>query len=148
MLDCMFDRCRQTLDASSRQLRCWVKSFKHDAFYPYPLERLRSKAAEQKYFDLWKRFFYYVFRVSAMSEEARSEIYGLILNEQQQRTISRIWQALDENTGDCVESDLEEESEEETDEESESKTAFIQDDRRRLASGSGVSVDDTSRILE
>lgn len=55
---------------------------------------------------------------------------------------------MDKNTGDCVESDLEEESEEETDEESESKTAFIQDDRRRLASESGVSVDDTLRVLE
>jgi hypothetical protein len=83
MLDDMFDRCQQTLDASSCQLRCWVKSFICGAFYPYPLQRHESKATEQKYIHLWKRFFCYIFRVWAMSEEARSDIYGLVFNEQQ-----------------------------------------------------------------
>ncbi|KAH6670818.1 hypothetical protein B0J14DRAFT_702838 [Halenospora varia] len=145
MLDGMFDRCQQKLDASSYQLRCWVKSFTHDAFYPYPLQRHESKATEKKHIHLWKRFFCYIFRVWAMSEEARSEIYGLVFNAQQQMTISRIWQAVDENTRDYMGSEQGEEGEEETEEQSESETASAQEGSSRPAN----EVDrEASRITE
>jgi hypothetical protein len=72
--------------------------------------------------------------VWAMSKAAHSEAYGLAFNEQQRMTITRIWQALDKNTGDYVESEQGGESEEETEEESESETAATQDGSSRLAS--------------
>lgn len=78
----------------------------------------------------WKRFFCYIFRVWAMSEEARFEIYGLVFNEQQQMTISRIWQVLDETIVDCIGGEQADES----DEESEGETASTQDRSGRLVS--------------
>jgi Orsellinic acid/F9775 biosynthesis cluster protein D len=145
MLGDMFDRCQQTLDASSYQLRCWVKSFTHSSLYPYPLKRHESKATEQRYINLWKRFFCYIFRVWTMSEEARSEIYGLVFSKQQEMIISRIWQAMDENTTDYMGSEQGEESEEETEGQSESETASIRDDHHKPTS----EVDyETSQITE
>jgi hypothetical protein len=95
LLETMFQRCHETLDLSSHQLRCWVKSFKADVFYPYPLKPLQCQGSRDGYIGLWMRFFCYVFRVWALPPNLRSEVFGLRLSQQQLETISKIWDALD-----------------------------------------------------
>ena len=46
-----------TLDQSSHQVRCWIKSFKADVFYPYPLKPLQCQSSRDGYIGLWMRFF-------------------------------------------------------------------------------------------
>jgi hypothetical protein len=52
LLEKMFQRCHETLDSSSHQLRCWVKSFKADVFYPYPLKSLQCQNSRDGYIGL------------------------------------------------------------------------------------------------
>ncbi|KFY93057.1 hypothetical protein V500_03937 [Pseudogymnoascus sp. VKM F-4518 (FW-2643)] len=92
----MFQRCHETLDATSHRLRCWINTVSTDGYYPHPLQGLQKKGSEERYISLWKRFFCYGFRVWATPRDLRAEIYGLVLNEQQETIMSKIWNALDD----------------------------------------------------
>lgn len=96
LLDPMFARCLRTLEASSYQVRCWIKSHDIHRFYPYPFKPLQSNASWKAYTGLWRRFLSYVFRVWATPRDLRSEIYWLKLTRPQEATMARIWAALDD----------------------------------------------------
>ena len=52
LLEKMFQRCHAMLDQSSHQVRCWIKSFKADVFYPYPLKPLQCQSSRDGYIGL------------------------------------------------------------------------------------------------
>ena len=96
LLDQMFQRCHETLDATSHRLRCWINTASTDGYYHHPLQGLQLKRTERTYINLFKRFFCYVFRAWATPRDLRAETYGLVLNEQQEAIMSQIWHALDD----------------------------------------------------
>jgi hypothetical protein len=95
----MFERCLRTLEATSYEVCCWIKSYDIDRLYPYPFKPLQRSASRHGYITLWKRFLSYVFRVWATPRNVRTEIYQLRLMGRQEDTISRIWAALDSCLG-------------------------------------------------
>ena len=96
LLDPMFERCLRTLEASSYEVRCWIKSHDIHRFYPYPFKPLQSSGSWKVYTRLWRRFLSYVFRVWAMPRNIQSEVYQLKLTGPQETTMSRIWATLDD----------------------------------------------------
>lgn len=84
LVDQMFQRCHETLDATSHRIRCWINTASTDGYYPHPLQGLQKKGSEDRYISLWQCFFCYGFRAWAIPRDLRPEIYGLVLNERQE----------------------------------------------------------------
>jgi hypothetical protein len=61
--DQMFARAEETLRRTPYRLRCWLKSYHKDSFYPKAVDVLPGRSG---YYTLWKQFICYIFRVLAM----------------------------------------------------------------------------------
>jgi hypothetical protein len=65
LLDCMFDRCNETVAATPHLLRCWLHTTTLEGFWPKPFQLLGRPESQRKYWARWKRFICFAFRVWA-----------------------------------------------------------------------------------
>ncbi|THV73867.1 hypothetical protein D6D27_09461, partial [Aureobasidium pullulans] len=88
----VLDRCKRTLEATPRTLRCWLKSWSH-TYQPYDF-KIPQSAAESRYKQSWCRFISYVYRVRALERrlyEQPGELSSLYLTSTQSSAMDRVW---------------------------------------------------------
>ena len=104
LLDCMFDRCNETVAVTPRLLRCWLHTTTLEGFWPKPFQLLGTPKSQQTYRAHWKQFICFAFRVWAIDRvngERQRQVYGSIQFSRRQRCImSLIWAHLDGQNGD------------------------------------------------
>jgi hypothetical protein len=124
-VDHMFTRAEETLSRTSYRLRCWLKSYHKDTFYPKAVTLLPAKSSRTSYLLIWKQFLCYIFRVFACSLLRREELYNLKFQSKEIQMMNHILGLVEEMRDSDIEpeelelEDKEPESEESEDEESE-----------------------------
>lgn len=81
--------CEETLQQTSRVMRCWLRSW-GSHFYAYPFEVPQREATQARYRSFLNCFLCYVFRswqICQTMDQSLSEVYGLQLSELQLQTI-------------------------------------------------------------
>lgn len=94
LLDSMFDRCNQTVVATSNLLCCWHHTATLKGYWPKPFKLPGKQETQQRYRSYWKQFICFAFRVWATNSPSglRHQVYGRIwFSQQQQALMSRIW---------------------------------------------------------
>ena len=97
LLDQMFDRCNQTVAATSHLLRCWIHTSTLEGYWPKPFKLPKLKT-QQKYRAFWKQFICFAFRVWATDSTSglQCKVYGKIqFSQLQQSVMSDIWAYID-----------------------------------------------------
>lgn len=108
LVDLVFQRCEQTLAATSLTLRCWLRSYSSRSHYPRPFGLPQETATKHRYYQYWKRFLCFVFRASTISPQLREQVYGRIdFTEQQTELIEQIKAQIDALESSKLEPELE-----------------------------------------
>jgi hypothetical protein len=78
LLDQIFDRCNQTVAATPRLLRCWLRSYTQQEYFPKPFTLPRKSRTQKKYRAFWKQFICFAFRVWATdsTDGLQHQVYG------------------------------------------------------------------------
>jgi Orsellinic acid/F9775 biosynthesis cluster protein D len=86
LLDCMFDCCNHTVEATPHLLRCWLHSTKPERYFPKPFGLPQKLKTQQRYRAFWKQFICFAFRVWATDSDSglQHEVYGDIQFSQRQ----------------------------------------------------------------
>lgn len=111
--DQMFARAEGTLRQTPYRLRCWLNSYQKDGFYPKAMNVLPARSG---YYNLWKQFLCYVFRVLALRPSQRRRIYNVRFQPGEVQMMVHVLSLLDEIEG--CQPDPGESKDEETAEES------------------------------
>jgi hypothetical protein len=150
LLSHVFDRCLQTLKATPKPLRCWLKSYTEMTFCPRPFTALERQASQRRYLSYWSRFLCFVFRAWRTELPLRSQIYSIQFSVAQEVLMTHTWTLLskdvielDNDLGDDLDDDSEDDSDDGSDddlelEHSSSNDGSSDDDyllRRRTSRG-------------
>ena len=80
-MDCLLDRCEETVRHTSRHILSWLQSTKQTMDTRRTFSLVAKPASRQRYRRLWKCFIAFLFRVSHLSEEIRKDLLGDRLEE-------------------------------------------------------------------
>ena len=93
----VLDRCEQTLASLPYPLRCWLKSYNLEEFFPKPFAPLQKPATRQRYQRHWQRFLCFLFRAWRMDPATRAAVFGPTLDLLSYETqLGRIWDLLEQ----------------------------------------------------
>ncbi|KAI9761428.1 MAG: hypothetical protein M1840_001941 [Geoglossum simile] len=87
----LIDRCLNTVDKTSSQIRCWWQSIVRHSPYRAPFSRLQNKASIQKYIAYWCRMLTYILRLFNLTEDIRDRVYGIRYQEKDLQHLQQIW---------------------------------------------------------
>lgn len=90
-VDCMLNRCEETVQHTGRTLLCWLRSTKPYTCYPKPFTLVALESSKKKYRRLWKSFIAFSFRVYRMPRELRRQITGIRFSRKQLSQLQAIW---------------------------------------------------------
>ncbi len=91
LVDQMMDRCEETAQTSSRNVRCWLRSSRPLSTYPKPFMLVSHLATTKRYRYLLKRCLAMLFRIYRLSPSDRASIAGVSLSRRQLRFLEPIW---------------------------------------------------------
>ena len=70
-VDCILNRCEETVQHTGRTLLCWLRSTKPHTCYPKPFTLVALELSKKKYQRLWKSFIAFSFCAYRMPWEVR-----------------------------------------------------------------------------
>jgi hypothetical protein len=90
----MFVRAEETLRHTHYRLRCWLQTYHQRHFRPIAFDNVRTTRSRIGYISIWKHFICYIFRVWAIDERLREEIYSVNFRELEAGQMEYIWSTL------------------------------------------------------
>ncbi len=93
----VYERCLATLEATPYNIRCWLKSYNQDEFFPRPFSQVQKPATRQRYQRQWQRFLCFCFRAWRLPVATRLVVFGPALDlAPYEELMGRIWDLLDQ----------------------------------------------------
>jgi hypothetical protein len=91
-VNCMLDRCEETMLHTSRNLLCWLRSTKPQACYPKPFALVSLTASKTKYRRYFQRFIAFAFRAFRMPPDARQRLVKIRFRKSELSQLQAIWE--------------------------------------------------------
>ncbi|KAK5202629.1 hypothetical protein LTR41_011624 [Exophiala xenobiotica] len=88
--DRLFRRCEETATATDTGLRHWLTSHNPHRPYRYPFE-LPTLDTRRKYYWVWKRFLFFVFRFYRLNARIQQHHVQFRLTKTQRQAIRQVW---------------------------------------------------------
>ncbi|KAH8660996.1 hypothetical protein BGZ61DRAFT_369788 [Ilyonectria robusta] len=80
-VDALMDRCEETAEKTSRNLRCWLRSTRPRSAYAKPFELVQLPSTRKSYRRLWKRVLVLVLRAYRLDPDTRDKVIGIRLKK-------------------------------------------------------------------
>lgn len=80
-VDALMDRCEETAEKTSRNLRCWLRSTRPRSAYIKPFELVQLPSTKKSYRRLWKRVLVLVLRAYRLDPDTRDRLTGIRLKK-------------------------------------------------------------------
>ncbi|KAH6971905.1 hypothetical protein EDB80DRAFT_744228 [Ilyonectria destructans] len=80
-VDALMDRCEETAEKTSRNLRCWLRSTRPRSAYTKPFELVQLPSTKKSYRRLWKRVLVLVLRAYRLDPDTRDRLTGIRLKK-------------------------------------------------------------------
>lgn len=89
-IDCLLDRCEETVQKTSRHILCWLQSTDHYACSRKPFSLVSKVASQKRYRRLWKCLVVFVFRSCWLLRAISEELMDIPLRPEAQNLVRAI----------------------------------------------------------
>lgn len=91
LVDALMDRCEETVQKTSRNVLCWLRSTHPRSSYSKPFMLVRQPATKQTYRRQWKRVLVLIFRAYRLEPDIRERLTGIRLRKRLCRLLELLW---------------------------------------------------------
>ncbi|KJZ68000.1 hypothetical protein HIM_12612 [Hirsutella minnesotensis 3608] len=85
------DRCESTVRRTSRNILCWLRSYRPHSSYSKPFKLVREQSSTRKYRLLFKRLLAFVLRAHRLKPDTRHKLAGIRLRGRLVYWLDEIW---------------------------------------------------------
>lgn len=91
-MDCVLDRCEETVRQTSRSILCWLVTTHPTPCYNRPFRFHARERSRQDYRRYWKRFLAFVIRAFRMDTVERQRLTGIRFRKEHLALLQKIWE--------------------------------------------------------